>query len=78
MNNKRFSAFNDAIQPSQPATAAFEDSFNQKTVGFADDDSWNANSWNNQASDPFSGANKPDPFAATNDASAKDVSESYH
>lgn len=69
--NDSQSTFNDSYKPSQPAK--FEDSFDNKATAFGDDDSWNTNSWKTQANDPFAGSSKPDPFAASNDAPAKDV-----
>lgn len=74
------SAFNhsqtpiDSFKPPRPA--AFDSSqFDHKDAGFDDDDSWHqSNSWHSQANDPFGASNKPDPFAATNEAPVKDVS----
>ncbi|CRK98478.1 CLUMA_CG011835, isoform A, partial [Clunio marinus] len=68
--NDSQSAFNDP--PTGSKSAAFEDSFDNKSAGFGDDDSWHANSWNAQANDPFGGGSKPDPFAASNASPAKD------
>lgn len=72
--NHSQSAPSDSFKPPHPA--AFDSTqFDHKDAGFDDDDSWHqGNSWNNQTSDPFAASNKPDPFAATNDVPAKDVS----
>lgn len=72
-------AFNDSQSgfngSSFKATTNFEDSFDSKPTAFGNDDSWHTSSWNSQAaSDPFAGSNKPDPFASSHDAPAKDVS----
>lgn len=74
--NDSQSATNDPFKPSRPAVA-FDESFENKTTGFGDDDSWHGNSWNKQANDPFGASNKPDPFAASHDATVKDVSFAF-
>lgn len=72
--NESQTSFNDPFKPTQ-AAATFDDSFDNKPTNFGDDDSWHTNSWNTQGHhDPFAGNSKPDPFAASHDAPAKDVS----
>jgi epidermal growth factor receptor substrate 15 len=73
--NDSQSGFNDPFKPSKPAAVSFEDSFDNKTTGFGEDD-WHGSSWNNKQNDPFGGSSKPDPFAGSAiDTSAKDVSK---
>jgi hypothetical protein len=57
---KYFSVVETKPDPFKPSTVRFDDNFESKTTGFGDDDSWNTNQWNTQASnDPFASSTTP-------------------